>query len=99
MSTKNQNQSEYAAAGGGGAICYVASSHPEPKPATVDDQLPHAELLRLFKWTDDDLATASCCGFPNARYQTFGVYGGREVRWSRQDVARWLERVKSLKVR
>jgi hypothetical protein len=78
----------------------VASARPEgPKADPAADQLTHAELLRQFKWTDDDLATASCCGFPNARYQIFGVFGGREVRWSRREVNLWLERIRGLKIR
>jgi hypothetical protein len=88
--------SEYALFEGGNL---VATAHPEPKrddPAA--DQLAREELLKMQRWTDDDLATASCCGFPVAKYQLW-TRRGREVRWSRQDVSRWIERVKSLKIR
>jgi hypothetical protein len=60
--------------------------------------LAREELLKMQRWSEADLEVAFCVGFPAARYQLW-TWRGREVRWSRQDVARWIERVKSLKVR
>jgi hypothetical protein len=51
-----------------------------------------------MNWSDADLEVASCCGFPVARYQRWSLRG-RSVLWSHQDVNRWIERVKSLKIR
>jgi hypothetical protein len=93
------NTSEYAPAGGGGSINLIGSSHPEPKRDDPSaDQMTREELLRQLKWTDDQLATAGACGFPSPRYQLY-TRRGCEYRYSRQTVAAWLERVRSLKVR
>jgi hypothetical protein len=95
-----QNESEYLpSAGVGGAINLAATSHPEPKRADPKaDELSREELLREMKWTDDQLATAGACGFPMPRYQTYSR-GRYEFKYSRQTVAAWIERVKSLKIR
>jgi hypothetical protein len=94
-----QNESEYLPAGGGGAINLAATAHPEPKREDPKaDEMSREELLKQMHWSDDQLPIAGTCGFPSPRYQTYSR-GRYEFKYSRQSVAAWIERVKSLKVR
>jgi len=95
-----QRESEYAPTGGGGAINLVATSHPEPKRANpADDRMTREQVLRELKWNDSQFSIASCLAFPNASYRVWNSRGGSEPLWSRQEVQRWVERVRSLTIR
>jgi hypothetical protein len=88
--------SEYALFEGGNLI---AESRPEPPRADPKaDELSRDELLKLMRWSDQQLETAGGCGLPSPRYSIF-TRSGHEYRYSRQTVEQWLERVRSLKVR
>jgi hypothetical protein len=90
----------YAPEGGGATNLVASILRPEPPRADPSaDRLSRGELLRDQKWTEEQFSTAGTCGFPLAAYRMWNSRGGSEPFWSRQEVQRWVERVRSLGIR